>query len=257
MRKKIVAGNWKMNKSFDEAITLVNEIKELLGSSIGLQNDDCLVILSPPFPYISHIRKITKENDKIKIAAQNCHSEEKGAFTGEVSAPMIRSAGAEYVIIGHSERRTYFKETNEFLAKKTDAALKAGLIPIFCCGEILPDRKNENHFNVIKRQLKEGVFHLSENDFMKMLVAYEPVWAIGTGVTATPAQAQEMHAFIRKQIAGKYNQQIADNTTILYGGSCNSKNAKELFANPDVDGGLIGGASLIASEFATIINSFD
>jgi triosephosphate isomerase len=256
MRKKIVAGNWKMNKTFEEAVNLVKELAELLKENKEWQNDDILVILSPPFPFIHKTDELVKDFRYIKIAAQNCHSEEKGAFTGEVSAPMIRSAGAEYVIIGHSERRMYFKETNEFIAKKIDIALKSGLIPIFCCGEILPDRKNENHFNVIKRQLKEGVFHLSENDFSKMVVAYEPIWAIGTGVTATPAQAQEMHAFIRKQIAGKYNQQIADNTTILYGGSCNSKNAKELFANKDVDGGLIGGASLIASEFATIINSF-
>jgi triosephosphate isomerase len=245
-----------MNKTFEEAVNLVKELAELLKENKEWQNDDILVILSPPFPFIHKTDELVKDFRYIKIAAQNCHSEEKGAFTGEVSAPMIRSAGAEYVIIGHSERRMYFKETNEFIAKKIDIALKSGLIPIFCCGEILPDRKNENHFNVIKRQLKEGVFHLSENDFSKMVVAYEPIWAIGTGVTATPAQAQEMHAFIRKQIAGKYNQQIADNTTILYGGSCNSKNAKELFANKDVDGGLIGGASLIASEFATIINSF-
>jgi len=245
-----------MNKSFEEAINLVKELAELLKENNEWQNDNRLVILSPPFPFLHKTYELVKDFKYIKIAAQNCHSEEKGAFTGEVSASMICSAGAEYVIIGHSERRTYFKETNEFLAKKTDAALKAGVCPIFCCGEILPDRKNENHFNVIKKQLKEGVFHLSENDFMKIIIAYEPVWAIGTGVTATPAQAQEMHAYIRKQIAVTYNQQIADNTTILYGGSCNSKNAKELFANPDVDGGLIGGASLIASEFASIVNSF-
>ena len=256
MRKKIVAGNWKMNKNFDEAVKLVNEIKSSLSDSKELQKDNRMVILSPPFPYISYVVKITKENNKIKIAAQNCHSEEKGAYTGEVSAPMLRSAGAEYVIIGHSERRTYFKENYEFLAKKVDIVLKTDLIPIFCCGEILPEREKGNHFLVIKQQLEESLFFLTENDFKKVIIAYEPVWAIGTGVTATPHQAQEMHAFIRKQIFNRYNHEIADNTTILYGGSCNAKNAKELFSMPDVDGGLIGGASLVAADFASIVNSF-
>ncbi len=253
MRKRIVAGNWKMNKTFEEAIDLVSE------QIIAFRNDklpkDIEVIFAPPFPFLKTV-SVLIDIPHVHVAAQNCYIEEKGAFTGEVSASMIRSSGAGYVIIGHSERRMYFNESNEFLAKKVVIALKAGLIPIFCCGETLKDRKNENHFNIVKLQLEESIFHLSESDFQKIVIAYEPVWAIGTGITATPAQAQEMHAYIRKLITDKYNHKVADNISILYGGSCNAKNAKELFANPDIDGGLIGGASLIAQDFVSIVNAF-
>lgn len=254
MRKKIVAGNWKMNKGYNEAATLISSIIDGLRKSTILKEQH--VILAPPFPFLGLAVARTEEIEYISVAAQNCHSEEKGAFTGEVSASMIHSCGAEYVIIGHSERRNYFKESNEFLSKKIDAALKNGLKPIFCCGELLPEREKGNHFSIVKNQLDESLFHLTEKDFENVIIAYEPVWAIGTGVNATPHQAQEMHAYIRKLIVEKYNLKIAENTSILYGGSCNSKNAKELFANPDVDGGLIGGASLISDDFVTIVNSF-
>ena len=253
MRKRIVAGNWKMNKTFEEAIDLVSE--QIIEFRKGRLPMDVEVIFAPPFPFLKTV-SVLIDIPNVHVAAQNCYTEDKGAFTGEVSASMIRSAGAEYVIIGHSERRAYFKETHDFLSKKVDIAIKSGLIPIFCCGETLTDRKTESHFNVVNKQLNESIFHLSESDFQKIIIAYEPVWAIGTGVTATPAQAQEMHAYIRKLIADKYSQQAADNTSILYGGSCNAKNAKELFSNADIDGGLIGGASLIAQDFVSIVNAF-
>lgn len=253
MREKIVAGNWKMNKNFEEAINLVSELMTAFRG--GKLPGDVNVILAPPFPFLKTVSVLT-DIPQVHVAAQNCCTEEKGAYTGEVSASMIRSSGAQYVITGHSERRAYYNESNEMLAKKVDMALKTGLTPIFCCGENLAERKNENQYNVVKKQLKEGIFHLDETAFMKTIFAYEPVWAIGTGVTATPGQAQKMHAYIRKLIATAYNQTVADNYTILYGGSCNAKNAKELFANPDVDGGLIGGASLIAEDFVGIVNSF-
>jgi len=254
MRKKIVAGNWKMNKDFNESCELIESIVSGINRSTLSENQ--LVIIAPPFPFLSLSAKITEETKHIFVAAQNCHSEEKGAYTGEVSASMIRSTGAKYVIIGHSERRNYFKESNEFLSKKVDSALKNELIPIFCCGEILSERESENHFSVIKQQLNESLFHLNEIEINNIIIAYEPVWAIGTGVTASPQQAQEMHLYIRNLIAEAYNLKIAKNISILYGGSCNAKNAKELFANPDVDGGLIGGASLISDDFINIVNSF-
>ena len=254
MRKKIVAGNWKMNKDFNDACVLIESV--VSGVNNSTLSEDQLVIIAPPFPFLALAVKLTEETKYISVAAQNCHSEEKGAFTGEVSALMISSTGTQYVIIGHSERRNYFKESNEFLSKKVDAALKNGLIPIFCCGELLPERESGNHFAVIKDQLNESLFHLPESELKNIIVAYEPVWAIGTGVTASPQQAQEMHLYIRNLIAKKYNTTIAENISILYGGSCNAKNAKELFANPDVDGGLIGGASLVSDDFLSIVNSF-
>ena len=255
MRKKIVAGNWKMNKTLTEAVSLIDEIVVGVKDQVNL-DDDKLVIIAPPSPYLAQASVLTKDINLIEIAAQNCHSNEKGAFTGEVSAAMILSTGAKYVIIGHSERRNYFNESDELLAKKVEIALKTGLNPIFCCGELLSERQSGNQFEIVKGQLKNGVFLLSDDDFSKVVIAYEPVWAIGTGVNASPEQAQEMHAFIRRIIAENYNQQIAENTTILYGGSCNAQNAAELFANTDVDGGLIGGASLIAKDFITVVNSF-
>jgi triosephosphate isomerase (TIM) len=252
MRKKIVAGNWKMNKTYTEAVSLIDDI------IAGYKNTDAnkLAIIAPPYPFLIDTAKKTKDITNMEVAAQNCHTNEKGAFTGEVSAAMILSVGVNYVIIGHSERRNYFKETDEFLAKKADIALKTLLKPIFCCGELLSEREKGNQFEVVKQQLQNGVFHLPETGFNNVIIAYEPVWAIGTGVNATPGQAQEMHAYIRKLIFEKYSKETADNTTILYGGSCNAQNAAELFANPDVDGGLIGGASLTASDFIAIVNSF-
>lgn len=247
---KIVAGNWKMNNILSEGLSLFSEIDELLKRKPA---KDVKVIIIPSFVFL---RYLAGRSEVIAIGAQNCAVEASGAFTGEVSAAMIKSAGAEYVIAGHSERRTYFNETNSMLAKKTDQCLKNNLAPIYCIGETGNERNANKHFDVIKKQLTEGVFHLNKEVFSKVIIAYEPVWAIGTGVTASPAQAQEMHAFIRKTINEKYGDAIANNCSILYGGSCNAQNAKELFACPDIDGGLIGGASLKAADFVQIIHSF-
>ena len=252
MRKKIVAGNWKMNTSLQEGIELAKSVDSLVKTTdIG----NIGVILAPPFTHITEIVKVVDEN-KIAVSSQNCASESKGAYTGEVSVEMIKSTGAKYVIIGHSERRTYYKEDNATLNKKVKLVLENDLIPIFCIGELLEERKANNHFNVVKNQLEEGLFNLTSEKFSKVVIAYEPVWAIGTGEVATPAQAQEMHKYIRDLISRQYNQQIADDTTILYGGSCKPSNAKELFENPDVDGGLIGGASLKAEDFIGIVTAF-
>lgn len=257
MRKKIVAGNWKMNKTADEAQTLVSEILQLLSKN-PLSNQT--VIICPPFVHLTLLSSVIGHRSSvIHLGAQNCHWEEKGAFTGEISAAMLKSCGAEYVIIGHSERRQYFKETNEQLSKKTELALKNNLIPIFCCGETLEERKSEIHFDIVKNQITEGLRQIFNNQYSiinnPFILAYEPVWAIGTGETATPQQAQEMHAFIRKILSGKFGN-AAENISILYGGSCNAANAKNLFSQPDIDGGLIGGASLKAEEFVQIIHSF-
>jgi triosephosphate isomerase len=253
MRKKIVVGNWKMHKSFQEGIDLVNNI-------ISLENikpsDEVLKIIAPPFTNIAAIANQLKSSSDFAVAAQNCHHESSGAFTGEVSSSMIASCGANYVIIGHSERRQYFGETNELLAKKINSALKEKLIPIYCVGEKLEERNSDNHFKIVKQQLEQALFHLLLPEIKNIIIAYEPVWAIGTGVTATIDQAQEMHAYIRNEINSKYSKQVAAELPILYGGSCNAINAKELFACADIDGGLIGGASLKAADFITIINSF-
>ncbi|MFC2138429.1 triose-phosphate isomerase [Bacteroidota bacterium] len=252
MRKQIVAGNWKMNTTLQEGIELAKSVNNLVANTdIG----DIGVVLAPPFTHITEIVKAVDTN-KIGVSSQNCASEAKGAYTGEVSAEMIKSTGAQYAIIGHSERRTYYKESNEILNKKVKLALDNDLIPIFCIGELLDERKSGRHFNVVKTQLDEGVFDLTSEEFSKIVIAYEPVWAIGTGEVATPEQAQEIHKYIRVLIAEKYGQSIADDTTILYGGSCKPSNAKELFENPDVDGGLIGGASLKADDFLGIITAF-
>lgn len=252
MRKKIAAGNWKMNGIKQEA--------ELLATAI--LNDESLksvtaeIILGAPFIYLEALVKQKANKSNVKIAAQNCAVEVSGAFTGEVSAAMLASIGVDAVIVGHSERRAIFNEDNAMLAKKVDLVLANNMQPIFCIGEKLEERNHFQHFNCIENQLWEGVFHLAEEDFKKCIVAYEPVWAIGTGVTASAAQAQEMHQFIRGLIAEKYSDETAATVSILYGGSCNEKNAKELFALPDVDGGLIGGASLKADSFVSIIKSF-
>ena len=252
MRKKVVAGNWKMNKNFAEGIELAKEIN----SFIANMAPKCEIILGTPFIHLAEVVKIVNP-DKIKVAAQNCSNKTSGAFTGEVSALMIKSTGASHVIIGHSERRAYYGETNAILKEKVDLALENNLIPIFCIGEVLDEREKNIHFDIVKTQIEEGLFHLSPEQFSKIILAYEPVWAIGTGKTATPEQAQEMHSFIRNSVlVQKYGEQIVNETVILYGGSCNPANAKELFSNKDVDGGLIGGASLKAKDFIEIINSF-
>ncbi|GAA4311701.1 triose-phosphate isomerase [Mucilaginibacter gynuensis] len=254
MRKKIVAGNWKMNLDYNEGLSLFSEVINIVKDEItGTQE----AIVCSPFIHLHSLVQLAKGYDKVSVGAQNAHQAESGAYTGEISAKQIKSVGAQYVILGHSERRQYFGETNQLLAQKTDTALKNELKPIFCIGETLQEREANEHFGIIKAQLEEGVFHLSETDFAKLVIAYEPVWAIGTGVTASSDQAQEIHAFIRKEIAAKYGEATAEATTILYGGSCNPKNAAELFAQPDIDGGLIGGASLKSRDFADIVKVFN
>ncbi len=247
MRKLIVAGNWKMNTNLEEGIKLAEEVEK----ASGIQNVE--LIIAPPFTHLTEVKKVL---NNVNLSAQNCASEENGAYTGEVSVDMIKSTGASHVIIGHSERRTYYKEDNETLKKKVLLTIKANLTPIFCCGELLEEREAGKLFEVIKTQIEEAVFNLNEEDFRKIIIAYEPVWAIGTGKVATPDQAQEMHKFIRDLVVEKYGEKVADDLTILYGGSCKPSNAKEIFANPDVDGGLIGGAALKAEDFIAIAKSF-
>jgi triosephosphate isomerase len=252
MRKKIVAGNWKMNLDYANGISLFSEIVNMVRDE---KKGDQIAIICSPYIHLNSLAKLG--GDVVKIGAQNCHQNDSGAFTGEISAGMIKSVGCEYVIIGHSERRQYFAESNELLAAKTVKVLENGLSPIFCIGETLEERENGTYFDVLKTQLEQGVFGLSAADFAKVVIAYEPVWAIGTGLTASSDQAQEVHAFIRKEIAAKYSNEIAEDTTILYGGSCNPKNAAELFAQADIDGGLIGGASLKSRDFVDIVKAFN
>lgn len=251
MRKNIVAGNWKMNKNLQEGVELAKELNEALKN----KTVNCDVVIGTPFIHLASVVNAIDTN-KIGVAAQNCADKESGAYTGEVSAAMVASTGAKYVILGHSERRAYYHETPEILKEKVKLALANGLTPIFCIGEVLEEREAGKHFDVVKSQIEDSLFELSPEDFAKIVLAYEPVWAIGTGKTATADQAQEIHAFIRKTLAEKYGQEIADNTSILYGGSANADNAKELFSNPDVDGGLIGGASLGVDKFMPIIEAF-
>ena len=247
MRQQIVAGNWKMNTSLEEGIALTKAILEKVDKPKGL------VVVAPPLTHLEAVGKMLKVRKHFHLAAQNCHHEPKGAYTGEVSADMIASVGAEFVLVGHSERRLYFKEKNEVLAAKVNAALARGIRPIFCCGEPLHIREVDTHVGYVAKQLKASLFHLNVDDFKKVVIAYEPIWAIGTGRTASSQQAQDMHHAIRVLISRKYGKAIADMIPILYGGSCNAQNAAELFGQPDVDGGLIGGASLKADDFATII----
>lgn len=252
MRKNIVAGNWKMNKNLQEGLAFVNELEVALAN---IDKVNCEVIVGTPFIHLATASAAI--NDKrINIAAQNCADKVSGAYTGEVSAAMVASTGAKYVILGHSERRAYYGETDATLKEKVALALANGLRPIFCIGEVLEERESNKQEAVVKSQIEKALFDLSAEDFSKIVLAYEPVWAIGTGKTATPAQAQEMHAFIRKTVAEKYGKDVAENTSILYGGSANGSNAKELFSNPDVDGGLIGGASLEVEKFIPIIQAF-
>jgi triosephosphate isomerase len=252
MRKKIVAGNWKMNKSFEEANILATEVKGMVSDEV---KGDVQVILCVPFPYLASLVKLIGAGTRIAVAAQNCSEHESGAYTGEVSASMLGSVGIKHVVLGHSERRQYFGEDGSLLAKKIDIALKHALTPIFCCGEPLEVRESNGHEDLVKRQVEESLFHLSAEQLKKVVIAYEPVWAIGTGKTATAQQAQDMHAVIRKHLASKYGQDVANEITILYGGSVSAANAKELFSCPDVDGGLVGGASLKSRDFTEIAKS--
>jgi triosephosphate isomerase len=252
MRKKIVAGNWKCNTTVQEGVELAKAVSELVAKA-GVK--DVVVVLGTPFTHITSVVAAINTNI-VGVAAQNCAAEAKGAFTGEVSAAMVKSTGAEFVILGHSERREYYGETSETLNKKVALALANGLTPIYCCGEALPIRQANTQNDYVKNQLVETVFNLSADDFSKIAIAYEPIWAIGTGVTASTEQAQEMLAFIRGLIVEKFGKAIAEETSILYGGSCNAKNAPELFSQPDIDGGLIGGASLKAEDFLGIITAY-
>ena len=251
MRKNIVAGNWKMNKTLQEGLALAKELDAALkGRTIN-----CDVIIGTPFIHLASIAAAI-DTTRIGVAAENCADKESGAYTGEVSAAMVASTGARYVIIGHSERRAYYHETSPILMEKVKLALSNGLTPIFCVGEVLEEREAGKHFEVVARQVEEALFTLDQTDFAQLILAYEPVWAIGTGKTATADQAQEMHAHIRKSIAAKYGKEVANGCSILYGGSCNAANAKELFSRADVDGGLIGGASLSVDKFLPIIEAF-
>lgn len=252
MRKNIVAGNWKMNKTLQEGIALAKELNEVLAN----ERPNCDVIICTPFIHLASVTPLV-DSAKIGVGAENCADKESGAYTGEVSAAMVASTGAKYVILGHSERRAYYHETPEILKEKVRLALANGLTPIFCVGEVLEEREAGKQNEVVYGQLAGSLFELSAEDFSRLIIAYEPVWAIGTGKTATAAQAQEIHAYIRSVIAEKYGKDVADNTSILYGGSCKASNARELFANPDVDGGLIGGASLKAADFKGIIDAFN
>ncbi len=254
MRKKIVAGNWKMNQDFISGTALFSEVLTMVQDEV-IGNQE--VVVCPPFIHLNALASLSKNVSNVFVGAQNCHQAEAGAYTGEVSASMIQSVGAQYVILGHSERRQYFGENEALLAEKTNTVLKNNLKPIFCIGETLQERESGKYMDVIANQLNGGVFHLSAEEFKKIVLAYEPVWAIGTGLTASPEQAQEVHAAIRNLIAQKYDAALADEITILYGGSCNPKNAAELFAQPDIDGGLIGGASLKSRDFVDIVKAFN
>lgn len=246
MRQKVVAGNWKMNKNLQESKVLIDELKA------NMPDTAARIIIAPNFISLANAYQAV-QGSKIEVAAQNLHQAEGGAFTGEISAHMIKSTGVNITLIGHSERRQYFKESDALLANKVDTALKHEMEVIFCFGEELEDRQKKNHFNLVHNQLTDGLFHLPAGAWSRIILAYEPVWAIGTGETASPEQAEEMHTFIRDTVATKYNQSLADKVIILYGGSVKPSNAKEIFSKPNVDGGLIGGASLVATDFIDII----
>ena len=252
MRRNIVAGNWKSNELFSQADELINDIAEGLRE---FDNTDVDVIVCPPFPYLELVGDAS-EDVEFFVGAQNVSKFDNGAFTGEVSAKMLQSMNIDYCIVGHSERRKYFNETNQAVAEKVNKLLEADINPIVCVGESLEQREAGTHFELIRSQVSEGLFHLDCEQIKRTVIAYEPVWAIGTGKTATKEQAQEVHAFIRAMLAEKYSDDVAQEVSILYGGSCNAKNARELFAQTDVDGGLIGGASLKAADFIEIARSF-
>ncbi len=249
MRQKVVAGNWKMNTLLHDGLELAKAVEETAQN----KKSDATMIIAPPY---THLAKVSEVIGEVKLAAQNCASEESGAYTGEVSPEMLISAGVEYVILGHSERRAYYNEDNALLNKKVKLVLSKDLSPIYCCGEVLEERESGKMFDVIKAQITDGLEGLSTDDMKNVIIAYEPVWAIGTGVTASPEQAQEMHKYIRDILVEMFDETVANDMTILYGGSCKPSNAEELFANPDVDGGLIGGASLKADDFIQIVNAY-
>ena len=251
MRKKIVAGNWKMNLDLNEGAELVNEIFK----GLPVLSENKQVIIAPPYLHLTQTAAQLTGMIDVQLGAQNCHSETSGAYTGEVSASMLKSAEVAFVIVGHSERREYFKEDSATLAKKVNQVLSNDMKVIFCCGEPLEIRDAGTQNAYVQKQINDGIFHLGETQLKNVVIAYDPIWAIGTGRTATSAQAQDMHAHIRSVIAAKYEKDAAENMTILYGGSCKPSNAAELFACPDVDGGLIGGASLKASDFLGIIEA--
>ena len=247
MRRKIVAANWKMNMTGETAHNFFSQLNQMTWP------DDVDAIVAPPNLYLQGLHSI---KGNAKLCGQNCHSEQSGAYTGEVSAAMLSDAGASYCLVGHSERRKYFLESSSFLKAKVAAVLDNGLFPIYCCGETESERRNDTHFDVVKNQISNDLFGLSDSEFGKVIIAYEPVWAIGTGLTATSDQAQEMHYFIRSVVREKYGSDIADDVCLLYGGSCNTTNAKDLFSCKDVDGGLIGGASMDPQSFLQIAQSF-
>jgi triosephosphate isomerase (TIM) len=249
MRTKIVAGNWKMNNDLAQTQALISDLKK------QIQTSNAEVMIAPTFTNLYNAFEALRLTN-IEVVAQNMHFANNGAYTGEISAAMLQSVGVQIVILGHSERRAYFNETDDFLAQKVDAALKNKMRIIFCFGEELDDRKSGNHFNIVESQIKNTLFHLPSDAWSHIVLAYEPVWAIGTGETASPEQAQEMHAFIRKTLESKYGNDLANGISILYGGSVKPANAKEIFLNPDVDGGLIGGAALNAEDFFAIVNAF-
>ncbi|MEO6230847.1 MAG: triose-phosphate isomerase [Ferruginibacter sp.] len=251
MRKQIAAANWKMNLTLQQAEKLISDIME---SPLDLKENQ-EAVFGVPFPYIMNVQKIIAGKSGMFVAAQNCYSKVSGAYTGETSVEMLKSIGIPYVIIGHSERREYFNESNDELAEKVNLCFDYGLKPIFCCGEALDIREAGTQNSYVENQLKESLFHLSAENLTGFVIAYEPIWAIGTGKTASSDQAQEMHAHIRSVFAAKYGQELADSISILYGGSVKTANAKEIFGQPDVDGGLVGGASLVATDFAVIISS--
>lgn len=252
MAKKIVAGNWKMNKTLDEALILVSEVVNMVKDEV---QSDVEIILFPPALYLTTLNTYVKDIPQMSLGAQNIFQKASGAYTGELSAAMVKSVGAKYVLVGHSERRQYFGETNDVLAEKVNIALENGLRPVFCCGESLEQRENQDYIGFVKSQLTDSLFHLNADDLKKVVIAYEPIWAIGTGLTASAGQAQEMHRELRNHLAEKYGQAVADEITILYGGSVGASNAAELFAEEDVDGGLVGGASLKSRDFTEIIKA--
>lgn len=251
MRKQIAAANWKMNLTYQQGEKLLDEI---LDAKIELTANQ-QVIFAVPFPYLIMAKSEVAEENGYAIAAQNCSDKQSGAYTGEVSAEMLQSIGIGYCVIGHSERREYYLETNKMLADKVNLCLQYGITPIFCCGEALSVREKEEQNQFVQQQLEESLFHLAEEQIKQIVIAYEPIWAIGTGRTATTQQAQEMHQHLRSVLAGKYGKNVADEVSILYGGSVKANNAAELFACPDVDGGLVGGASLLAQDFIQIIKA--
>lgn len=253
MKPKIVIGNWKMNKNFDEAEDLISEIEEKLAD----YNFETEIVLCPPLVYAELVTDhANEEGSQFYAGVQNVSEYENGAYTGEVSAEMLAGMDVSFCIVGHSERRKYFGETNEIVLKKMLRLLANDIVPVMCCGESLDERKSGKHFEIVQKQLEESVYQLTPEQMERVIIAYEPIWAIGTGLTATAEQAEEIHAYIRSIIAEKYGQAVADDTTILYGGSCKASNAPELFAKPDIDGGLIGGASLKAADFKGIIDAW-